>query len=168
MRGGEAFFSFRLGITSLFGSLQLTCQPLDTIKVRMQLSRSGSMPGVRPVIPHFLAHATYHASPRRNHGDSSQQERTSPSAKPRSRCTRASAQSSLASSPKWRSVSRVLRRTRSTWRTQVPGIQAWGTSFLVRLLFSLCATSEVLSGVIQRVLARGRRKPLQLSLPWRL
>ena len=26
---------------------QLCCQPLDTIKVRMQLSRSGRLPGVR-------------------------------------------------------------------------------------------------------------------------
>lgn len=28
-------------------SFQLCCQPLDTIKVRMQLSRSGRLPGVR-------------------------------------------------------------------------------------------------------------------------
>lgn len=37
---------FRLDV-GLHSSVQLTCQPLDTIKVRMQLSKSGRAPGVR-------------------------------------------------------------------------------------------------------------------------
>ena len=36
-----------MGLCGSLTTLQLCCQPLDTIKVRMQLSRSGRTPGVR-------------------------------------------------------------------------------------------------------------------------
>ena len=43
--------------------VQLCCQPLDTIKVRMQLSKSGMVPGVRLFHPfrRGFAHNTVHS-----------------------------------------------------------------------------------------------------------
>ncbi|KAI0686699.1 mitochondrial carrier domain-containing protein [Cytidiella melzeri] len=42
-------FATQLTAGGIAGAMEaLTCQPLDTIKVRMQLSRSGSVPGTKP------------------------------------------------------------------------------------------------------------------------